>query len=166
MEITTKRTGPLTPSTLSVGSAAPDFTLLDQNRVPFHLSEQVTQAETVLYFYTKDFSQGCTKQACGFRDVYKQFSDLGARVVGVSGDTVESHRYFSDRYNLPFTLLADVDGTVRDLYGVQRMLGIVPVRITFVIDRQGIVRHTFHSYLNSMVHIDEALRILNEMSGK
>jgi thioredoxin-dependent peroxiredoxin len=155
--------GQAAKSSINIGDTAPDFTLPDQNRQVFHLAERLGESETVLYFYPKDFSQGCTKEACAFRDQFESFAEWGAKVVGVSGDSVESHSFFAARYKLPFTLLADTDGAIRKLYGVQKILGLLPGRVTFVIDRRGIVRHTFNSMGRIDGHVKEALRVLDEI---
>lgn len=120
----------------------------------------------VLYFYPKDFSPGCTAQACGFRDAYEDFTDLGAIVIGVSGDTVEAHKRFVDDYLLPFALLSDSDGRVRKLYGATKGFGLLPGRYTLIIDRGGVVRHVFTSETNMGRHVEEATRILGEMEAE
>lgn len=116
----------------------------------------------VVYFYPKDDTPGCTAESCAFRDQYEIFKETGAEVLGISADTVESHRQFSGKYKLPFYLLSDLDGTVRKLYGVKATLGILPGRVTFVVDKEGIVRHSFSSQLQPTKHIEEALKILKE----
>jgi len=155
--------GQVAKSSISLGDAAPDFTLPDQEHQLFHLADHIGQSEIVLYFYPRDFTQGCTKEACAFRDQYESFADRGAKVIGVSGDTVASHNYFASRYKLPFTLLADIDGAVRNLYGVHKVLGLLAGRVTFVIDRGGIVRHMFNSQANIDGHITKALQVLDEI---
>ncbi len=130
---------------LTVGETAPDFTLPDQDGRPFTLSGHRGKV-VVLYFYPKDFTSGCTKEACHFRDAYEDFSEAGAEVVGVSADSQESHRKFRDAYLLPFTLLSDEGGEVKKLYGVG--VGILPGRVTFVIDENGVIRHAFSSRID------------------
>ena len=117
----------------------------------------------VLYFYPKDETPGCTKEACAFRDQYEVFKEAGAQVLGVSADSPTSHRLFAAKYRLPFKLLSDADGTVRRLYGVTATLGLLPRRATFVIDRTGIVRHAFSSQFHPSQHIDEALAALKTL---
>jgi thioredoxin-dependent peroxiredoxin len=145
---------------LKVGDVAPDFTLPDQNGKTVSLSG-LRGKNVVLYFYPKDFSIGCTKEACNFRDAYEDFTEAGAQVVGVSGDSVESHRKFIEEYLLPFTLLSDEGGDVRKLYGVTGFL--LPGRTTFVIDKNGIIRLVFSSQTDMKAHIDEALRVLKTL---
>ena len=150
---------------IKIGDNAPDFTLSDQDGTPVSLSDYRDTHNVVLFFYPKDFSPGCTKQACGFRDRYEDFIVLGAVVIGVSRDDVESHKRFLDTYLLPFTLLSDPTGSVRSLYGATKGFGLLPGRYTFLIDRAGVVRHIFTSETNMQKHIDEALRVLHEISA-
>jgi peroxiredoxin Q/BCP len=146
------------------GDEAPDFTLPDQEGRPVTLSDFRGRSHVILYFYPKDFSPGCTAEACSFRDSYEDFTDLGAVVIGVSGDSVESHKKFIDDYLLPFTLLSDQDGRVRRLYGATKGFGLLPGRYTLVIDKGGIVRHVFTSETNMGKHVEEAVRILRNLS--
>ena len=106
---------------------------------------------------------GCTTQACHFRDSYEDFTDLGAEVLGVSGDSVESHKRFLDEYLFPFRLLSDEGCNIRKLYRATKGFGLLPGRYTFIIDKQGVVRYIFTSETNMKKHIDESLRILREL---
>ncbi|HEX2646918.1 MAG TPA: peroxiredoxin, partial [Candidatus Dormibacteraeota bacterium] len=146
-----------TENKVKVGDVAPDFTLPDQTGTPVRLSDLLGQKTVVLYFYPKDQTPGCTVEARAFRDSYDAFTAAGAEVVGVSADTVASHRRFVASHGLPFVLLSDRGGKVRDLYGVERTLGIVPGRVTYVIDRGGVVRHIYSSQLRATQHPREAL---------
>jgi peroxiredoxin Q/BCP len=119
----------------------------------------------VLFFYPKDNSPACSAEACSFRDHYDAFRDAGAQVIGVSGDSLDSHRRFVERFSLPFPLLSDVDGGVQARYGVAKMLGNIPGRVTFLIDKQGIIRHVFSSQVLFTKHVAEALRVLQELRG-
>jgi peroxiredoxin Q/BCP len=119
----------------------------------------------VLYFYPKDQTPGCTLEARAFRDSYDRFTASGADVVGVSSDSVASHRRFAARERLPFTLLSDREGTVRALYGVEKTLGILPGRVTYVIDRAGIVRHIYSSQLRPRRHTRQALEAARGLTG-
>jgi len=117
----------------------------------------------VLFFYPKDDTPECTKEACAFRDGYEEFSKLDAEVVGISSDSVESHRSFAKKHGLPFTLLSDEGGKVRKLYGVPNTLGLFPGRVTYVIDEQGVIRHVFSSQLGTKRHLEEALKIFTSI---
>lgn len=149
-------------SILQVGAKAPDFTLPDQSGKPVKLSDILGEKVVVLYFYPKDNTSGCTTEACSFRDSYESFTDAGAEVIGVSSDSVETHEKFAGRHELPFVLLADTDKAVRKQYGATS-LGIVPGRVTFVIDREGVVRHAFSSMMNIGGHIEDALKVVKEL---
>lgn len=148
---------------IDVGDKAPDFELTNQSGEKVRLSDFFGKAAVVLYFYPKDFTTGCTKEACAFRDSYEQFKDLGAEVLGVSSDTQESHGLFSTKLGLPFQLLSDEGGKVRKLYGVPASLGMIPGRVTYVIDKQGIVRYIFNSQINAEKHMEESLRIVKSL---
>lgn len=146
-----------------IGSLAPDFTLPDQSGNQVTLSDLVKERAVVLYFYPKDETPGCTAEACAFRDDYEVFGKAGAEVVGVSSDAVSSHRAFASRHQLPFILLSDGDGQVRKRYGARSLLGLLPGRVTYVIDRERVIRHAFSSQLDARRHVREALGIIKEM---
>jgi peroxiredoxin Q/BCP len=149
---------------VNVGDKAPDFTLDSQTGENVTLSDFFGRKNVVLYFYPKDETPGCTREACTFRDSYELFTDLGAEVIGVSADTVESHKAFAEHHNLPFTLLSDLDNNVRKLYGATSTLGFIPGRVTFIIDKKGIVRHVFSSQLQPEKHIEEAKEVLKRIN--
>lgn len=139
------------------GTPAPDFELPDQNGRLVRLSQYREHSAVVIYFYPKDDTKGCTIEACRFRDDFPRFQATGAEILGISDDSNESHGQFASKYNLPFTLLSDKGGLVRKLYGVKKTFGIIPGRVTFVIDRAGIVRHIFSSQSSPAKHVEEAL---------
>lgn len=151
---------------LTVGSRAPDFTLPDQDGTPTSLREIVERGPAVLYFYPKDETPGCTAEACSFRDSYTAFTDAGAQVIGVSSDSVESHRAFADHHRLPFRLLSDRGGVLRGQFGVPKTLGLLDGRVTFVIDRSGQICHVFSSQLRARKHIAEALAVVQRLAGR
>jgi len=147
----------------TVGQPAPEFTLPDQNGGSVSLSS-LKGGWVVVYFYPKDDTPGCTAESCSFRDSFEEFTDAGAKVVGISSDSVESHKAFATKHNLPFTLLADTDGSVRKAFGVGKTLGLIPGRVTYVIDPEGVVRHKFSSQFKPKSHIDEALDVIKSGS--
>ncbi|WPB81266.1 peroxiredoxin [Archangium violaceum] len=150
---------------IKTGDQAPDFSLPKQDGVPVQLKDLLQKATVVLYFYPKDDTPGCTKEACSFRDSYEAFKDAGAEVVGISSQSAASHEAFAAKYRLPFTLLADEGGKVRRQYGVPSTLGLLPGRVTYVIDRKGVVRHVFNSQINATRHVTEALGIVKQLQG-
>ncbi|MGE5533081.1 MAG: peroxiredoxin [Bacillota bacterium] len=146
--------------TVKVGDKAPDFTLPSQMGDNVTLSEYLGKKNVVLYFYPKDESPGCTREACTFRDNYEELANLGAEVLGVSSQSVESHKSFANHYGLPFLLLSDIGNKVRELYGVPATMGIIPGRVTFIIDKTGVVRHVFVSQTQAQKHVEEAKKTL------
>ena len=145
---------------VEVGDIAPDFELKDKDDNLVKLSNYRGKQSVVLYFYPKDETSGCTAQACSFRDSYEDFKAAGAEVIGISSDTKRSHEGFATRHSLPFVLLSDVIGKVRKAYGAYDMFGLIPGRVTFVIDKEGRVIHKFDSQLSPTKHIEEALNKL------
>lgn len=147
---------------LKEGDVVPNFSAKTQDGTVFNWSENVGKP-TVLYFYPKDDTPGCTAQACSFRDEYQDFKDLGAEVIGVSGDSEKSHVKFAKKYNLPFILLSDKDKTIRNLFNVPtNLLGLIPGRVTYIIDKQGKVVSIFNS-MRATNHIPVALKVIREM---
>ena len=148
---------------VKVGDKAPDFTLPSQMGDNVTLSEFFGKKNIVLYFYPKDETPGCTREACSFRDSYQELANLGAEVLGVSGQSVESHKSFATHYGLPFILLSDEGNKVRKLYGVPSSIGILPGRVTYIIDKQGVVRHIFNSQTQKQRQVEEAKNTLKEL---
>jgi peroxiredoxin Q/BCP len=148
---------------INVGDSAPDFTLPSQTGETVTLSQFKGQQPVVLYFYPKDDTPGCTVESCTFRDSYEAFKDAGATVIGISSDSPSSHAQFAAKHNLPFTLVSDEGSKVRRAYGVPTTLGLLPGRVTYVIDTEGVVRHVFNSQFNPKAHVKEALTVLNRL---
>ena len=148
---------------IQAGDKAPDFTLPDQNGEPVRLSDRLGQRVVVLYFYPKDETSGCTAEACAFRDSYQVFADAGAEVIGVSSDSVDKHASFASHHQLPFTLVSDDKGQLRKAYGVPSTLGVIPGRVTYVIDRAGTVRQAFNSMTNIGRHVNDALAMVKKL---
>ncbi|MET2985265.1 peroxiredoxin [Aureibaculum conchae] len=148
---------------LKIGDSVPKFSLKDQDNQLVNSTDFIGKNAMVIYFYPKDDTPGCTKQACKFRDEFEAFTDLDVKVIGISADDVASHKNFAKKYNLPFTLLADTENKVRKLFGVpQSMLGLIPGRVTYVINKEGTVIHTFNSQFGAEKHITETLTKLKE----
>jgi len=149
---------------IKIGDRVPDFSLASQSGTTVKLSDFLGKKCVVLYFYPKDDTPGCTAESCAFRDSYEVFSEAGAEVIGISGDSVDSHVRFAAKYNLPFTLLSDDNNQVRKLFGVPATMFILPGRVTYVIDKEGIVRHIFDSMLDFKAHVDEALKTVKSLN--
>ena len=152
---------------LSVGDICPSFSLLDQHGQVTHSADLIGSQLLVIYFYPKDDTPACTKEACSFRDSHAEFSDLGCKVIGISSDSVSAHLKFAEKHRLNFTLLADVTGEVRKSFGVPRALfGILPGRVTYIIDLQGTVQGIFNSMTDPMGHIAHALETIKSLQSE
>jgi peroxiredoxin Q/BCP len=143
---------------ITAGDTAPDFELPGPEG-PVRLAD-FRGKWVVLYFYPADNTYGCTNEACSFRDAYEDFTDAGAEVIGVSSDSVDTHEKFAAKHNLPFMLLSDSDGALRKSYGVTKSLGVLPGRVTYVIDPDGVVRDVFNSQLRFNHHQARALEVI------
>lgn len=149
-------------SALKVGDQVPSFSLKDQLGKTFDLNDYIGKKPMVIYFYPKDDTPGCTKEACSFRDSYEKFTDRNIEVIGISADDIESHKNFADKYNLPFTLLSDIDNSVRNLFGVKsNVFGLIPGRVTYVINKTGEVIFIYDSQFKATKHIEEALKAID-----
>jgi len=148
------------------GDPAPGFSLPDQNGKQLSLDDFLGKKAVVLFFYPADESPICTREACAFRDAYEDFTDAGAVVIGISSDSLENHQQFASHHRLPFHLLSDRDGSLRAAFGIPPTLGLLPGRVTYVIDSEGVVRHLFSSQLSAARHVQEALATVREIAGK
>jgi peroxiredoxin Q/BCP len=152
---------------VEVGDRAPVFSLPSESGDTANLADYIWKKHVVLFFYPKDNTIVCTKEACAFRDNYDEFRRLeDTELFGISADPVESHQNFSSQHGLPFRLLCDEKGAVNDLYGVPKTLGIFPGRVTYVIDRDGIVIKIIFSQLDYKKHVEEALVALRSSQNK
>jgi len=149
---------------IEIAEKAPDFTLPATIGGDFKLSDYLGKSNVVLFFYPKNNTAICTAEACSFRDNYEVFKTSGAEVVGISSDSAASHQSFASKLHLPYKLLSDVGGKVRKLYGVPATAKIIPGRVTFLIDKQGVVRHAFNSQMDAQKHVEETLKILKTLS--
>ena len=149
-------------NSIEVGDEIPVFTLKDQFGNDFSLENMIGEKQWVLFFYPKDFTPGCVKEVCSFRDQYEVFKQNDVEVVGISSDSSNSHQKFAQKYKLPFIILADLKSKVRKLFGISNsFFGLLPKRITFVIDKKGIVLMRFENQFGAEKHIIESLKILN-----
>lgn len=150
---------------IQVGDKCPSFSLPDQNGNLFQIDELLGKKNIVLYFYPKNNTGGCTAEACSFRDSYEAFEELGCEVVGVSGDSIESQEQFAAKHRLNFTLLSDSEKKVRQLFGVPKSLfGLIPGRVTYVIDQTGTVRSIHNSLSDPEGHIRSAMETVETLS--
>ncbi|MDA4126233.1 MAG: peroxiredoxin [Thaumarchaeota archaeon] len=148
---------------VKVGDKAPDFALESQDRRIVALHDYMGSKNVVLYFYPKDFTPGCTAETKTFSENYDAVLGMGAEVLGISSDSADSHGSFARECGATFPMLADKDGRVRESYGVKSSLGLAPGRVTFVIDKEGIVRHVFSSQLRPRQHVSEAIEALKAL---
>lgn len=149
-----------------VGDKIPSFSALDQQGQTFS-SQQLNNSIAVIYFYPKDDTPGCTAEACSFRDHFESFTDAGVTVIGISADSPTSHKAFAEKHNLPFTLLSDEDNTIRKAFGVPKsMFGLLPGRVTYIVDQDGTIQHIFNSQLNASRHVTESLQIINQLKRR
>lgn len=152
---------------IDIGSKVPKFELEDQHGQLFSIDSVLGKKNLVIYFYPKDDSPGCTKEACSFRDQFEVFADVDAMIIGISAQSVESHLAFAEKHRLNYTLLSDPGNTVRKLFGVPgNFFGLIPGRVTYVINKEGKIKYMFNSQIQAEKHVDEALRILQEMNTK
>jgi peroxiredoxin Q/BCP len=147
---------------LSIGDRAPLVALRDADGVE-RRSDQLAGQALVLFFYPKDDTPGCTMEACAFRDSYADLQALGAEVWGVSGDDASSHQRFAGKHQLPYPLLVDTGNQLRRAYGVPAVLGLLPGRVTYVIDGEGVIRHVFNNLLDGPAHRREAIEALKAL---
>jgi thioredoxin-dependent peroxiredoxin len=145
---------------IKVGDYIPDFSLKDQDGNLLEISNYLGKKKLVIFFYPQDGSLNCTREACYFRDLSDVFDEADAIVIGISGQSVESHKEFAEINRLKYTLLSDNENIVRKLFGVPgRVFGLIPGRVTYVADRSGKVVHIFDSQTETQRHADEALKI-------
>ena len=148
---------------LKVGNKIPQFTAKDTNGNDFDSQDLIGKKALVIYFYPKDNTPGCTTQACSFRDQYEDFKDLGAEVIGISSDSIASHQKFTQQFKLPFILLSDADKGIRTLFGVPAdLFGLLPGRVTYVADKEGIIIMIFDS-MKAKNHIPKALEVIRNL---
>jgi thioredoxin-dependent peroxiredoxin len=145
---------------IQVGDMIPAFTLKDQNGNDFDISSLLGKKKLVIFFYPQDGSLNCTREACYFRDLSDVFDEVDAIVIGISSQSVESHKEFAEKNRLKYTLLSDTGNIARKLFGVPgRVFGLIPGRVTYVADRSGKVVYIFDSHTETQRHADEALKI-------
>jgi peroxiredoxin Q/BCP len=151
---------------IAIGDSCPCFCLPNQDGNIINLADYLGKSNIVLFFYPKDDTPGCTKEACTFRDEGERFVGLNCKVFGISSDPVQKHQQFAARYSLNYDILSDQQQNVRKLFGVPKNLfGLIPGRVTYIIDVQGTVQGIFNSLTNPVGHVREAIDCLERLSG-
>jgi len=150
---------------LKAGTKAPLFEAPLDDGSTFRLSDLAGEKNVVLYFYPKDFTAGCTREACDFRDGHDSIGARDAVIVGISRDSIESHRAFREAHNLDFPLASDIDGSVHDMYEVDLLWGIIRRRITYVIDKAGIIRAAFRHDIAIGHHLRDTIAALESIQA-
>jgi len=149
---------------LPIGSKAPDFFLPSTNGKKFSLSEDWRNRPGIVFFYPKDFTGGCTKEVCDFRDQFEAFRNLEIDVVGISLDDIPSHIQFKSAHRLPFELLSDVDGKVAKQYDAKVPFIQMTKRITYFLDKNHIIRAAYEEFFNGEKHVGEILRLIRKIT--
>ncbi len=150
---------------LSIGDQIPEFSLLDEQEVERSFKAPF-EKHIVFFFYPKDNTPGCTKEACAFRNACEDFSEKGVDIYGISNDSSASHRGFKSSNNLPYPLLSDPKGKLREKFGVKKdLFGLLSGRVTYIVDEQGTVQHIYKSHLNIDGHIKESLEAVDRINS-
>jgi len=145
---------------IQIGDQIPDFSLRDQNGEIFDIKTVLGKKNIVIFFYPLDGSHGCTRQACYFRDFSEDFDATDAVIIGISGQSVESHKKFAENYSLKYPLLSDDGDRVRKLFGVpSNLFGLLSGRVTYVANKDGKIVYIFNSQTKVERHVDEALKV-------
>ena len=152
-------------SRIETGDTVPDLTLATNSGDQITLADYRGKSAVVLFFYPKDGTPACTKEACSVRDAYEDFVEAGAVVIGVSGDSAARHQSFAASHQLPFVLVSDNNGKARRAFGVPKSMGLLPGRVTYVIDKEGIVRHVFSAQFASDRHVEKALESIRKLEA-
>ena len=151
---------------IQIGDDCPVFKLKNQLGEVFDLANLLGNKTLVIYFYPKDDTPGCTKEACSFRDRFEEFKELGCEVIGISSDSEQKHKEFAEKHKLPFILLADTKQEVRKSFGVPGSLfGLIPGRVTYIVGKDEKVKGIFNSLLNPLGHIDHALELVKSIGN-
>ena len=146
-----------------IGDLAPDFPLGLEHAAT--LGELRGRSAVVLFFYPRDNTPGCTAQACSFRNEFTAFRQRGVEVVGISSDSASSHRSFADQHGLPFPLITDADGSIRRRYGIRKTWGLIPGRVSLLIDREGVIRQIHESQFRPASHVPAMLAALDQLEA-
>ena len=150
---------------ISIGDTCPSFSLQNQDGQTINIQDYFGNKNVVIYFYPKDNTAGCTKEACSFRDAMQDLNNLDCEVVGISADSVASHKAFANQFRLTFNLLSDVGNSVRKSFKVPaNLFGLIPGRVTYIVNKEGKVIHIINSQMNPDKHIKETIEIISSLS--
>ena len=150
---------------ISIGDSCPNFSLQNQDGQTINIKDYFGNKNVVIYFYPKDNTAGCTKEACSFRDAMQDLNNLDCEVVGISADNVASHKAFANQFRLTFNLLSDVGNSVRKSFKVPaNLFGLIPGRVTYIVNKEGKVIHIINSQMNPDKHIKETIEIISSLS--
>ena len=146
---------------ISIGDLCPTVSLKNQEGQTINIQDYIGSKNVIIYFYPKDNTAGCTKEACSFRDAMQDLNNLDCEVFGISADSVESHKQFANQFRLTFNFLSDVDNSVRKLFKVPaNLFGLIPGRVTYIVNKEGKVVHIINSQMNPDKHIKETIEIV------
>ena len=146
---------------ITIGDTCPTFTLLNQEGKEINIQDFIGTKNIIIYFYPKDNTPGCTKEACSFRDAMQDLNNLNCEVFGISADSVSSHKAFAERFRLTFNLLSDENNSVRKQFKVPaNLFGLIPGRVTYIINQEGKVIHIINSQTNPEKHINETIEVV------
>lgn len=149
---------------IQIGDNCPRFTLKNQHDELINIEDLIGQKNLVIYFYPKDETPGCTKEACSFRDSYEEFKDLGCEVIGISTDSVSAHKAFAEKHRLTFILLADTKKEVRKAFNVpSNLFGLIPGRVTYIVDKKGLIRGIYNSQTDPVGHINKSIETVKNL---
>ena len=150
---------------IQIGDDCPRFALKNQHNELINIEDLIGKKNLVIYFYPKDETPGCTKEACSFRDSYEEFKELGCEVIGISTDSVSAHKAFAEKHRLTFILLADTKKEVRNAFNVpSNLFGLIPGRVTYIVDKKGVIRGIHNSQTNPVGHIDSAIETVKNLN--
>lgn len=151
---------------LNINDKCPLFEVALKDGSVFKINEFIGEKFLVIYFYPKDFTPGCSKEACSFRDNYEVFQSLNCEVIGISSDSDDSHEKFAERHQLPYVLLADKTKKIQKAFGVPKSLfGLLPGRVTYIIDKKGIIKGVYNSQIDPIGHITKAIELVTSLSS-
>ncbi len=151
---------------ISIGDSCPHFSLQNQDGQTINIQDYIGTKNIIIYFYPKDNTVGCTKEACSFRDAMQDLNNLDCEVVGISADSVASHKAFANQFRLNFNLLSDVGNEIRKMFKVPaNVFGLIPGRVTYVVNKGGKIVHVINSQLNPDKHIKETIEVVSLMTN-